>query len=131
MKNMQEEYVTKLNGFEMVVSHIVNINILEPISDIYLMKWINLQNQPSPHNFKMTSKIVQCCTFRVRDRKERDNSTIIVFELAPYARERNKEESNTNLPLPRTESHNPPGPQENNKTIFSKYKVVINLKIYI
>jgi hypothetical protein len=39
-----------------------------------------------------------------------------VFELAPYAKERNEEENNTNLPLQRTGLHITPGPtpeQEN------------------
>ena len=63
-------------------------------------------------------ELVQCCTFPVRDRKERDNSTIIVFEKVPYTRERIEEVSNTNLTLTRTESHIPPSPiqnQENNE----------------
>ena len=57
--------------------------------------------------------IVQCCTFPLRDRKERDNSTIIVFEKVPYTRDRKEEVNNTNLPLTRKETQITPGPIQN------------------
>ena len=74
-------------------------------------------------------EIVQCCTFPARDRKERDNSTIIVFEKVPYTRERIEEESKTNLPLTRTESQIPSSPiqnQENNAQILQQIESVHN-----
>ena len=69
-------------------------------------------------------ELVQCCTFPARDRKERDNSTIIVFEKVPYTRERIEEVSNTNLPLTRTDSQIPPSLIQNQKT-SNKLKVFI------
>ena len=67
-------------------------------------------------------ELVQCCKFPVKDRKERDNSTIIVFELSPYARKRNEEVDNTNLPLSRTEHHIPPSPIQNQENYEKSLK---------
>ena len=50
-------------------------------------------------------ELFQCCKFTARDRKERDNSTIIVFEKVPYTIERKQEENNKNLTLQREEPH--------------------------
>ena len=58
-------------------------------------------------------ELVQCCTFPVRDRKERDNSTIIVLEEEPYTRESNGKVNNINLPFPRAEPIIPSGPIQN------------------
>ena len=89
-------------------------------------------------SFDSEEELVQCCTFPVRDRKERDNSTIIVFEEVPYTRDRNEEKNNTNLLLPRTESHFPPVPTEKQNKIVQNCQqmkschsqVVINNKIH-
>jgi hypothetical protein len=53
---------------------------------------------------------VQC--YRKRQERKRQ------FHNPPYARERNKEECNANLPLPRTESHNPHNKRM--RTFFNK-----------
>ena len=87
------------------------------------------QNDFKDCSSESEEEIVQCCTFPARDRKERDNSTIIVFEKVPYTRERIEEVSNTNLSLTRTESHIPASQiqnQENNEQNLQHIESVHN-----
>ena len=71
------------------------------------------QNDFKDCSSESEEELVQCCTFPVRDRKERDNSTIIVFEEVPYTRGRSRKVNNINLPLPRAEPNIPSGPIQN------------------
>ena len=47
-------------------------------------------------------EMVQCCQFPTKERKGKDNSTIIVFEKVQYVEEGKEEVNNTNISLPRT-----------------------------